>query len=109
MPSQLPNEDVKRDIQATLGARRELGPEYDEQFISALAERLTRQVAEERRAQQQRLPAHNALRADQRTALAIVSLIFMVPLLAIVSDSGLPGIALVCAAIVLVNAAAARL
>src|SRR5262245_41603901 len=98
MPSQLPNEDVKRDIQATLGARRELGPEYDEQFISALAERLTRQVAEERRSQQ-RLPAHNALPADQRTALAIVSLIFMIPLLAIASGNGLPGIALVCAAI----------
>jgi hypothetical protein len=104
--SQQPQEDIKRDIQATLGARREVGPEFDEQFISALAERLTQQVAQERRA----LPAaHNTLHADQRTALAIVSLIFMIPLIAIASGNGLAGIALVSAAIVFVNVAAARL
>ena len=106
LASQPPTEGIKRDLQATLGARREIGPEYDEQFIAALAERLTRQVAQERRPPQ---PAHNALAADQRTALAIVSLIFMIPLVAIASGSGLPGIALVCAAVVLINVAAAKL
>jgi hypothetical protein len=29
-------DDLKRDVQATLVARRELGPEYDEHFIDAL-------------------------------------------------------------------------
>jgi hypothetical protein len=106
MASQQPHEDITRDLQATLAARQEVGPGYDEHFISALAERLTEHVAQERRKEP---PVHNALHADQRTALAIVSLIFMIPLIAIASGNGLAGIALVCTAIVCVNVAAARL
>ena len=79
-PARSHAEDVKRDIQATLEARRELGPAYDEQFLDALVERMTREVAQARQA---RLPADNRFMA-QRSELAIVaSLVFAIPLIAI--------------------------
>ncbi len=37
-------EDVRRDLQASLEARRELGPDYDDHFLDALVEKLNRQV-----------------------------------------------------------------
>jgi hypothetical protein len=100
-------DDVKRDIQATLEARRELGPAYDEQFLDALVEKLTRQVAQARQPQPL---AHNSFNAKQRSELAIVSLVFAVPLIAIAGAmTNLPGVIFVCAAIVAINFMAAKL
>jgi hypothetical protein len=94
-------EDIKRDIQASLEARRELGPAYDEQFLDALVERITREVAQVR---QSRLPADNRFTAKQRSELAIVSLVFAIPLVAIAGgETGWVGILFVCAAIVAIN------
>lgn len=42
--AQAAQEDIRRDLQASLEARRELGPEYDQHFLDALVEKLTRQV-----------------------------------------------------------------
>lgn len=104
-----PHDDLRRDLQATLAARRELGPEYDEQFIQSLTDRLAAQIAQAR----QPLPApppHNALGADQRTALAICSLIFGIPIVAISGGIGGPaGLFFALAALVLINVAATRL
>lgn len=88
MPPQQSAEEVKRDVQATLAARRELGPEYDDHFLSQLAERLTAQVHREV-ANAPRIPApSNKLSRDQRTAVAICSLIFAIPLVAISISGG---------------------
>ncbi len=107
-PSQQSTEDVKRDIQATLAARRELGPEYDDHFIDALAEKISaqarRDIANAPRPQQ----PSNKLSRDQRTALAICSLIFGIPLLAIATTGGTPFVVAVMAMLVLVNAFASR-
>ncbi len=100
-------EDMKRDIQATLAARHELGPAFDEQFLDRLVERITGEVAQARQAQP---PRDNAFTSKQRSDLAIVSLVFAIPLIAIAGGiTGLAGIAFVCAAIVAINLGAAKL
>jgi hypothetical protein len=64
-------------------------------------ERMTREVARARPAQ---LPADNHFTAKQRSELAICSLIFAIPLIAIAGgEASLPGIIAVCAAIVAIN------
>lgn len=106
-------QDLQRDLRATLAARRELGPDYDEQFIQSLAERLTHQVTQaqmQAQAVQQRQHAHGALGHEERTAIAICSLIFGIPIIAI--SGGIAGpVGLICAlaALVLINLAAGQL
>jgi hypothetical protein len=101
--------EVKREIQATLAARRELGSEYDDQFLNALVEKLS-QPGPAQRAQPPRLPQRsNSLDAGQRLSLAICSLIFAIPLVAIAGGIGdLVGIIVVCFAILGINFAASR-
>ncbi|MGO8947522.1 MAG: hypothetical protein ACLQUY_07640 [Ktedonobacterales bacterium] len=97
--------DLKHELQATLAARRELAPEYDEQFIERLTTRLTEQVREE--IAKAPKPHSSALTPEQRIPIAICSLIFGIPLVAIVqSGSGVAGVAIVFAALVLINIAA---
>lgn len=105
MASQLPTNDVRRDLEATLAARRDLGPEYDEHFIDTLTERLVQRARQE----VQRTPApHEGLTPEMRVAVAICSLIFGIPLVAIAA--GVSGVALVivCLMILGVNFAASR-
>jgi hypothetical protein len=94
------SDDINRELQATLQARRELGTTaYDEHFIEALVEKLR---AEARAAQ----PQHRDVGppSDQRLALAICSLIFGIPLIAIV-HADLIGLILVCVTLLGINAA----
>ena len=71
-------EDVRRDLQASLEARRELGPGYDEHFLDALVEKLNRQVQ-----QTQQRQVVKSKSSDNSLALAICSLIFGIPIVAI--------------------------
>lgn len=100
-------QDIKHELQATLAARRELGPEYDDQFIERLVEKLTAQVRQEvARAPK---PRAAGLPSDQRTAIAICSLIFGIPLVAIAGGIAGPiGLIVAFVALVAVNFAAAR-
>ena len=94
--------DLKRELEATLAARREMGPEYDEHFIARLADQLTAQVRQE----VARLPAPrpSALSSQQRTAIAICSLVFGIPLVAISGGIGGPvGLLIAFVALVLIN------
>jgi hypothetical protein len=94
--------DIKRDLQATLAARRELGPEYDEHFLNALVEKLTTvQQAQQPRPQP---PARHAPPTDQQLGLAICSLIFGIPIIAITGRimEG-PGVVVALAAILALN------
>jgi hypothetical protein len=96
--------DLMQELQATLSARRELGPEYDEQFIERLATRLTAQVREE--VAKAPRPRSSALSPEQRIPIAICSLLFGIPLVAIAGGNGLPGVIVAFAALVLINVAA---
>ena len=98
------SDDINRELQATLQARRELGTTaYDEHFIEALVEKLRAEARAEARAAQ---PQHRDVGppSDQRLALAICSLIFGIPLIAIV-HADLIGLILVCVTLLGINAA----
>ena len=77
--------DFRHDVEATLAARREMGPQYDEHFVSVLVERLMREMqdAEGRRRAMQRIPS-----ATQRLILAVTSLLFGLPLVFIAAMTG---------------------
>ena len=92
---------VPRDeARAALEARRELGPDYEDELAERFAEQIEKRL--EGRLSQQRP-------ADQGTAIVIVSLIAAIPLLGIAAGTvGLAGVIAVCTALVLVNWVARR-
>ncbi len=97
--------ELARDMRATLAARDELhlsaGGAYDDQFIEALVERLTAQARREMAvAPRQR----ERLSPKQRNELAIVSIVMLIPLIAIAGAMfGIAGFLAICAAILGVN------
>ena len=88
------SELVPRDeARAALEAQQELGPDYDDAAVERFASLIEERVREQ-------LPA----RRENPTAVTVFSLVASIPLIAIAgSMGGLVGIALVCAALVLVN------
>jgi hypothetical protein len=96
--------DLMQELQATLSARRELGPEYDEHFIERLATRLTAQVREE--VAKAPKPHPSGFSPEQRIPIAVCSLIFGIPLVAIASNVGIGGVIVAFAALILINIAA---
>ncbi|HEV2457166.1 MAG TPA: hypothetical protein VGS80_02295 [Ktedonobacterales bacterium] len=102
MSPQPNTDDIKRELQATLAARREVGSGYDEQFIERLVQQLTAQIR--RDVANAPKPKSQALSSDQRTGLAICSIIFLIPLIAIAGGMfQLAGVAIVCAAVFGIN------
>jgi hypothetical protein len=82
------------DARAALEARRELGPDYEDELVERFAERVEARLRE-------RAPAKTN---EQNTAIVIVSLLAAIPLIAIAGGTvGLAGVIAVCAALVLVN------
>jgi len=105
------DEETRRDTQAALAARRELGPEYDEHIAASLADRVEQLAAyrtAELRQQTQVTQAETGEEKSARTqrfVLGIVSLGAGIPITAISShESGLLGLAVAWAGIVGVNA-----
>jgi|SRR5215210_2723784 len=92
---------VPRDeASAALQARRELGPEYEDELVEAFARRIEQRVAS--------TPAPARDRSHE-TGIAIVSLLAAIPLIAIAGNfGGLAGIVAVCIALVLVNVVTRR-
>jgi phytoene/squalene synthetase len=104
MTPQPDQHDIARELQATMEARRELGAQYDEQFIQSLVERLTAQV---RREVESARPVHQRLDTSQRTGIAISSLVFLIPLVAIMGGmAGPAGMVLACLVVLGVNVVA---
>jgi hypothetical protein len=116
-PPRKPSEDMRRDAEAALAARMELGPEYNEYVAAGLAERVE-EIAEARAAElrQQALEASRAQAAEQggrgrQFALAIVSMVMGIPITAISAsevDPSIIGVAISWAGIVGVNWVHAR-
>ncbi len=103
--TQQPNADtdgVARELQAALAARQELGPAYDEHLAHALAEKIVAQVRRELAAVPE--PTPRGFTRDQRTGLAICSLIFLIPLVAVAGGMfGVFGAAAAFAAVLALN------
>jgi len=100
--------EVKRELEATLAARRELGPDYDahlaDAFVERVTARLSAQLAQMQRQVKQARPAE-APSHDQRLGLAIVSIVMLIPLTGIVlgAGAGTGGLALLLALILAIN------
>ncbi|GAA2220793.1 hypothetical protein GCM10010232_00760 [Streptomyces amakusaensis] len=117
------DQELKKELDATLHARRELGEEYEsalvESFLSKVEQRIDgvvdrrtrRQLAENRTAvargtRSPRQPAGSDSGFGERFGFGVVSLILAVPLSAIgVVNAGLPGLIVTWAGIVGVNVA----
>jgi hypothetical protein len=93
------------ELHAAIEARRELGADYEPQLVEAFLERIEKRLEE-------RDPPKPMRRDHERssvTPLVLGSLGLSIPLIAIAGGTvGLPGVALVCLAIVLVNLLAMR-
>ena len=107
---------MRRDVEAALAARRELGPDYDDQVAAGLADRIDELVAVRIADQRAEVSERQADRQDakasqtQRFVLGIVSIGGGIPITAIAgseSHGGLLGLAIAWAGIVGVNVAAA--
>lgn len=108
--------ETRRDVEAALAARRELGPEYEDQVAAGLADRIDELVALRLADQRGEVSERQADREDakasrtQRFVLGIVSLGAGVPITAIAAtntEPGILGVAVAWAGIVGVNLAAA--
>lgn len=112
------SEEVRREAEAALSARRELGADYDEQIANGLADRVENAVRYHTHELGQREAWEAKQRRDeerrtrsQRLALAIVSLGVGIPIIGIsgtVVDPGLLGVGVSWAGIVGINAIFAR-
>lgn len=97
---------VRDELTAALAARRELGEELEPQLIDGFVERIERRLEQRARAPQQVTPSRDR---GNELALAIVSMLFAIPMLAIAGGTaGLLGVIAVCVALVLVNASFRR-
>jgi hypothetical protein len=85
--------ELERELRATLSAQREIGPNYDHQLVENFMQRVNQHSftpAPQQRPLMPPPPPTPNLTAGMRLALAIVSVIFMVPLSAITTaNSGL--------------------
>ncbi len=108
--------ETRRDVEAALAARRELGPDYEDQVAAGLADRIDELVAirlADQRAEQRERQLDRADERSSRTqrfVLGIISLGAGIPVTAIASintDPGIVGVAVSWAGIVGVNLASA--
>ncbi|WP_415924885.1 hypothetical protein [Streptomyces sp. AK04-3B] len=111
------NTDLKKDLEATLQTRRELGEEYESALVDSFLEKVDQRIdgAVERRVRRQFAEQQMAAARDSRSSKAtdswgerfgfgIVSLVLAVPLSAIgVGTEGLPGLIVSWVGIVGVN------
>ncbi|MEU5880455.1 hypothetical protein [Spirillospora sp. NPDC047279] len=103
------------DLTAALAARRELGPDYDDAFLETVVDRIeqtldarmgTRPAPAPGAPYAPSLPVRRAPGTGADLALAIISLVAAIPLTAIaVVNAGIPGLLIVCTAIVAINIA----
>jgi hypothetical protein len=94
----MPEELVPREeLRATLEARQELGPAYEDELVERFAEQLERRLKLPQQRQKEKL-------SSEETGIVIVSILASIPLMGIAGGTvGLAGVIAVCAALVLVN------
>ena len=96
----------REELESVLAARRELGPEREQELVESFLERVERNL--ERRGTEQ-APMLDRGHEQRRFVLALASVAVGVPLTAIaLGTSGLAALAIVWAGVVLVNFAYAR-
>lgn len=115
-PTRHPPAELRRDVEAALAARRELGPDYEDQVAAGLAERVDELVALRMADTRGEVSERQLDREDARMSqrhrfvLGIISLGAGVPITAIAAtnvEPGAIGVAISWLGIVGVNVAAA--
>ncbi|AOP45496.1 hypothetical protein [Streptomyces lydicus] len=109
--------ELRKELDATLQTRKELGPEYESELVESFLEKLSgtvdrrvrRQLAEQQvqvaRGARPPRPAGDGSDFWQRFGVAALSLVLAVPLSAVAAvNAGLPGLLVCWAGIVGVNA-----
>ncbi|MEO3792358.1 hypothetical protein ABGB14_19270 [Nonomuraea sp. B10E15] len=108
MPDQRP---IREDLQATLDARRDLGPDYEAALVDSFTERLEATIAARVRAELDRHgppPHKKSAPGATMIPVALGSMGMGIPLTAIgVVNAGLVGLIITWLAIVIINVAAA--
>lgn len=108
-------DELRRDLDATLQARKELGKEYESELVDSFLKRLDARMDARSERPDDRQPSYDRARRGWSSGrpgsrLAVVSLVLGIPLTAIASDAqsgGLIGLLACWAGIVGVNFAAA--
>jgi hypothetical protein len=96
-------EDVRRELEATLAARKELGPEHDDVLVAGFVERIGREI--DRRVDER--VAKVAPRSPRTSPLNPATLGVCIPIIAIAGGiGGIAGLTVVSAALVIVFAIA---
>jgi len=98
-------DDLRRDLEATTAARRELGPAHDDELIEAFLERLDRRLAESSGASERALKRTR----DHQREMTLGGMAISIPILAIAAFfAGLAGVIVVCAMLAVIAVASAR-
>jgi hypothetical protein len=104
--TEAPDPRVREELEAALGARRELGADFESQVVEAFLARVEREI--DARVDARLAERRGAERADKNPAagVALASIGMGIPITAIAGGtSGIPGILIVWIGIVLVNVA----
>jgi len=97
--------ETRRELEATVEARRELGAAHDEELIDAFLERLDHRLRE-RAPDTERAVKR---RRDHQKEMTLGAMAISIPLIAIAGGiAGLPGIIAVCAALAIIAIASSR-
>ncbi len=102
---------LREDLQATLAARRDLGPEYEPALVDSLVERLDATIAARVDAELRLRGVHPAKRrggGSGMVPIALGSMAIGIPLTAIANTSGPIALIVTWIAIVAINVAAAK-
>ena len=100
--------EVRRELEATIEARRELGPEHEDALVAGFLERLEHSLDARLDERQEKRSLPEAAHSGQRFVVALTSLGCGIPITAIAANEGIVGVLVAWAGIVGVNAALAR-
>jgi hypothetical protein len=99
------DEEVRKDLEATAAARRELGREHEDDLIEGFLERLDKRLADRVGNRERELKR----RRDHQKEMILGAMGISVPLFAIAAIfTGLAGVIVVCAALAVIAIATAR-
>jgi hypothetical protein len=98
------HEELRKDLEATLEARRELGPEFEPELVASFLDRLDGEMKDRLKTLSKK--QRESLREDTSIPIAIGSFALGIPLSAIAGgQAGLPGLVTAWAGIAIVNIA----
>ena len=98
--------EIERELRATLSAQREIGPNYENQLIEGFMRKMNQHAFAPPPTAPNQMSFTPGVAAGLRLALAILSLVFLIPLSAITTaNSGLAALVVVGLVVLGINIA----